>query len=161
MGLFDIWREEMTREEAAHIVDVAFGVPQAVRRVGEDRTYHEGEIKEAKDMAIKALEQEPCEDCISRQAVLDIDFKKIILTTAKPAEMIEQKVKALPSVNPQPKTGHWILRNDINGEYQCDECGMFSGLSKFDVEEARRKLSNFCPNCGAKMVEIQKREEQE
>lgn len=46
----------MTREEAAHIVDVAFGVPQAVRRAGEDRTYHEKEIREAKDMAIKALE---------------------------------------------------------------------------------------------------------
>ena len=48
----------MTREEAAHIVDVAFGVPQAVRRAGEDRTYHEKEIREAKNMAIKALEQD-------------------------------------------------------------------------------------------------------
>ena len=50
----------MTNKEAAHIVDVAFGVPQAVRRVGEDRTYHEKEIRKAKDMAIKALEQ-PCD----------------------------------------------------------------------------------------------------
>ena len=49
----------MTREEAKHIVDVAFCVPQAVRRAGEDRTYHEDEIREAKNMAIKALEQEP------------------------------------------------------------------------------------------------------
>ena len=49
----------MTREVAKHIVDVAFSVPQAVRRVGEDRTYQEDEIREAKNMAIKALEQEP------------------------------------------------------------------------------------------------------
>jgi predicted RNase H-like HicB family nuclease len=49
----------MTREETKHIVDVAFDVPLAVRRIGEDRTYLEDEIKEAKDMAIKALEQEP------------------------------------------------------------------------------------------------------
>ena len=49
----------MTQEEAKHIVDVAFGVPQAVRRAGEDRTYHEDEIREAKNMAIKALAQEP------------------------------------------------------------------------------------------------------
>ena len=59
----------MTREEAKHIVDVAFGVPQAVRRAAEDRTYHEDEIREAKKMAIKALEQEPCEDIISRKSI--------------------------------------------------------------------------------------------
>lgn len=47
----------MTKTEAAHIVDVAFGVPQAVRRAGEDRTYHEEEIREAKEMAIKVLER--------------------------------------------------------------------------------------------------------
>lgn len=65
----------MTNKEAAHIVDVAFGVPQAVRRAGEDRTYHEEEIREAKKMAINALQQ-TCEDAISRQAVLDnIDAK--------------------------------------------------------------------------------------
>ena len=54
----------MTREEAKHIVEVAFGVPLAVRRNGEDRTYHEDEIREAKGMAIKALEQEPILDKI-------------------------------------------------------------------------------------------------
>lgn len=51
----------MTREEAIHIVDVAFGVPQAVRRAGEDRTYHEDEIREAKEMAMAALKAEPCD----------------------------------------------------------------------------------------------------
>lgn len=54
----------MTKEEAQHIVDVAFDVPLAVRRSGEDRTYHEGEIREAKNMAIEALEQESVLDKI-------------------------------------------------------------------------------------------------
>ena len=49
----------MTREEAKHIVDVAFDIPLAVRRVGEDRTYQADEIRKAKGMAIEALEQEP------------------------------------------------------------------------------------------------------
>lgn len=54
------------------------------------------------------------DDLISRQAVLDIDFHKLIFTTAKPAEMIRQKIKQLPPVNPQePKTGH------------CKECKYF------------------------------------
>ena len=48
----------MTNEEAVHIVDVAFDVPLAVRRIGENRTYHEDEIREAKNMAIKALEKQ-------------------------------------------------------------------------------------------------------
>ncbi len=43
----------MTNQEAIHIVDVAFGVPQAIRRVGENKTYHEAEIRKAKEMAIK------------------------------------------------------------------------------------------------------------
>ena len=49
--------DKMTREEAIHIVNVAFSVPQAIRRSGENRTYFEDEIREAKGMAIKALEQ--------------------------------------------------------------------------------------------------------
>ena len=38
---------------------------------------------------------------ISRDAVLDIDFHKLIHTTTKPAEMIRQKIEQLPSVTPQ------------------------------------------------------------
>lgn len=93
----------MTHEEAKHIVDVAFGIPQAVRRVGEDRTYHEEEIREAKEMAIKALEQQTCEDCISRQAVLDIFANNA--DAIRPYSKTWEEVKALPSVNPQLK---WI-----------------------------------------------------
>lgn len=52
----------MTNEEAAHIVDVAFDIPQAVRRAGEDRTYHEDEVRKAKAMAIKALERRHAKD---------------------------------------------------------------------------------------------------
>ena len=47
------------------------------------------------------IKQEPSGDAISRQAVLDIDFYRIIHTTANPSEMIRQKIEQLPSVNPQ------------------------------------------------------------
>ena len=56
----------MTKEEAKHIVDVAFSVPHAIRRAGENRTYFEDEIREAKGMALKALEQEPLTDTEQR-----------------------------------------------------------------------------------------------
>lgn len=47
-----------------------------------------------------ALEQEPYEDCISRQAVLNLinaDWKY---------DGLESAVENLPPVTPQPKTGH-------------------------------------------------------
>jgi hypothetical protein len=110
------------------------------------------EIKEAFDMAIKALEQEPCGDVISRDAVLDIDFHKLIHTTAKPAEMVRQKIEQLPSVNPQPKTGHWIIIDDCEKFIaKCSECGQ--------IEDSRMIGKYAYCHCGAKMVEPQESEE--
>jgi hypothetical protein len=54
---------------------------------------------DAHDMAIKALEQQPCDDCVSRQAVLDLinaDWKY---------EGLELSVNELPPVTP---TQRWI-----------------------------------------------------
>lgn len=63
-------------------------------------------MNNALDMTIKALEQEPCEDAISRQAVIGIvrDIKGLARAYVLP-EVINQ-IKSLPPVNPQePK---WI-----------------------------------------------------
>ena len=95
----------MTREEAIHIVDIAFDVPVAIRKADENRTYHEEEIRKAKEMAIKALEQEP-------------------------------------------KTGHWI-RMKAYEKWGCSEC---STVFRFTFKE-----HDYCPNCGAKMVNPQER----
>lgn len=99
---------------------------------------------------IEALEQEPCEDAVSRQAVidtiyhecsgenLDIDFAKVLL--------LQRKIKALPSVKPQ-KTGYWIKYGRL---YQCSECKELSCCQ-----------GNFCNECGAKMVDPQERSDKE
>lgn len=97
------------------------------------------------------------DDAISRQAVLDIDFKRIILTTAKPAEMIEQKVKALPLVPPQQKYGKWKVVSDGYGDNayicECSECKDTVWVYK----DADRKWK-YCPSCGAKMQESEDKE---
>ena len=55
------------------------------------------------DTAIKALRQEPCEDCVNRQAVLNTLFYKsdnnceVVLN-----KELQDRIKALPSVTPQP-----------------------------------------------------------
>ena len=58
--------------------------------------------------AIKALEQEQCTDAISRQDVLE----KAVYTETEEGwygyTVDVEYIKSLPSVTPQPKTGHWI-----------------------------------------------------
>ena len=98
---------------------------------------------------IKALEQEPCEDAISRQAVLNLinaDWKY---------EGLEMDVASLPPVNPQePKTGHWIKYSIPRcGEqhYQCTNCDYYINFGQWG--ELYTKEFKYCPNCGAKMEE--------
>lgn len=57
-----------------------------------------GNLEEV-EMAIKALEQEPCEDAISRQAVLDC-FKKWQPYMATRLHEFERELSDLPSVKP-------------------------------------------------------------
>lgn len=92
----------------------------------------------------KQTEQEPCEDTVSRQAVidaifaecsitkLDIDFAKVLL--------LRRTIKDLPSVTPQdPKTGHWYNPLSESG-YFCTNCESNSDF-----------MYPYCPHCGARM----------
>ena len=143
----------MTREEAAHIVDVAFGVPQAVRRIGEDQTYHEDETREAKDMAIKALEQEPCEDEYIKVPKKALKYRTAGMVAYNAEWLknhfdIERAVILGCEYKPQePRTGHW-MKQDLG--YRCSNCTLCTN-------EKGRLTYNYCPNCGAKMVEPQER----
>ena len=102
-------------------------------------------VGEALDMAIKALEQEPCEDAISRDAAIDLiaDFELSM-------DEVVRGVHALPSVTSQPKTGHWIKKGNT---LKCPLCGAKGADIKDDY------CFNYCPNCGAKMVKPQESEE--
>ena len=113
--------------------------------------------KEALDMAVKALKQEPCEECVSRQAALDAfglsektrkyggdhsGYDMVMLYE------IQDILEDLPSVTPAQKTGRW-KRVSIDkyvqhamAFYRCSECrGESIGMSKY------------CQNCGTKMEE--------
>lgn len=89
------------------------------------------------------LEQEPCEDAISRQAALNC----LTATGLKQFDFVidaRSKIKSLPPVNPQePKEGHWI------GHF-CSECGE-EAITEWNETGGELCLSNYCPNCGARM----------
>jgi len=61
-------------------------------------------MEEAIEVVIKALEQEPCDDAISRHAVLDEMYKRQEDGDAITVGFI----KKLPSVTVQSKTDRWI-----------------------------------------------------
>ena len=88
------------------------------------------------------LEQEPCEDAISRHSVLAqinrwIGSGEYRNTNA--TDYLCKRINSLTLVTPHSKTGHWI---DGFGGSKCSECGCL---------EAGH--SDYCPNCGAKMTE--------
>ncbi len=63
-----------------------------------DRKYMEEGMSEALDMAIKALEQEPCDDCISRKEAI----KACLDGWNKGYKEILEDIRNLPSVSPFP-----------------------------------------------------------
>ena len=100
-------------------------------------------LKELKQLK----EQEPCEDCVSRQAVIDIVVFECGKWTGL-AKEISKQLGHLPSVTPQPKMGRWIdegfyAEGHSEHAYRCSECD----------EHYIGYMGEFkhCPNCGAKM----------
>jgi len=114
------------------------------------------QAKEALDIAIKALEQEPCEDCISRlwlkEAIHNFYYG---LKHTPTEEDIQAYIDVAPSVTPQPKMGRWLEHPEIKTStpeylmfYECSECGDKQCFYKPDLHKKR-----FCNNCGARMAE--------
>jgi hypothetical protein len=84
----------MTREEAISIMNVIVHMlePQ----------YDTDRIEDAVETAIKALEQEPCTDAISRQAVTEVLLKHAHSEVGKAfAEFLVSQINDLPPVTPQ------------------------------------------------------------
>lgn len=99
------------------------------------------------------LEQEPCRDVeIKKIDEWEIQGKNAELWIVKGNLQVRYLGTihniSLPLVTPQPKTGHWIRVTDKAGHlvWECDNCGW-----------QQRFNTNFCPDCGCRMVEPQER----
>lgn len=89
----------MTREETTEILKEVFRTERAYK-------YKKEEVNEALNMAIKALEKEPCEDCVSRKLILgDYD----VYTNDK----LVERIKALPPVTSHPQLNIKALGEDM------------------------------------------------
>jgi len=163
----------MTREkalfEAKNVLDEATAYEDAV-------CYVTGDDREWLDMAIEALEQEPCGDAISRKSIKQKlqehhdffvnaygGFSNLPQNDKSRVDEITNCIAMVvnePSITPQPKIGRWITKDgkeqgyDISGvktwyiQIMCSECGFIE-----TAIEGHTGQYHYCPNCGAKMEE--------
>lgn len=96
-------------------------------------------------LALEALKQEPCADMVSRDAMWDV-LQKLYGTEG---ELVEE-LMSLPPVLPMPKMGRWIdiMVGDVPAQ-ACDQCNTFYPLAYTGGGH------KYCPNCGAKMQEVE------
>lgn len=92
--------------------------------------------------AFEVLEQETCEDCVSREFMYKLGAKCIAVRNENDVLVAIASIESLPSAIPKQKTGHWIRVTDKTGHlvWECDKCGW-----------QQRFNTNFCPDCGVKM----------
>lgn len=74
-----------------------------------------GEIIENLEVISKALEREPCEDAISRQAVLK-QLKGCLLGGETEYKYVKLHIDSIPPAIPQPKTGQRLCKTCIYGD---------------------------------------------
>lgn len=80
-----------------------------------------------------------------------IEELKKVDTLDMPARLCEAHYMAIKALEQEPKAGHWIDHQEDRWIYaKCSECGT--------VHDTR---TNYCPNCGCRMVEPQESEDKE
>lgn len=100
---------------------------------------------EALEMGRTALEQEPCDNAISREDVIKlIQCSEYELQDRVDNDAMCDDIRDLPPVT--QKLGHWIHFAQSD---DCSECGWSTG--KYISP------SKYCPNCGVRMVEPQEK----
>lgn len=115
---------------------------------------HFAKSKEAREDAvniIEALEQELCDDAISRQAVLEMAYDMSEIDGehfTEPWMVVDvEDIQKLPSVKQEPKKGYWIRGHHGFGCSNCHKS--IEGVWDDSIDDITGTL--FCPNCGAKM----------
>lgn len=114
------------------------------------------EMYEFLKAAVSALQQDPCKDVVSRQALIEefADMREgypIMTDEQLTAEDVIKTILSMPTV--EPKTGYWHLLDECsNSGYYCSEC--HKKVVKEGWSRTVKKIK-FCPNCGCRMMEVE------
>ena len=98
------------------------------------------------------IEQQPCEDAISREAVIDAIAEWVTLGEyeySNATQYLKRRISSLPSVQPSRK-GHWIIKDRYYHDTvtaECSECGR-----EVEIPTCMSELMyKGCPYCLAEM----------
>ena len=133
--------EDSIRRQAVNIL-----VDELARAISDERCFMSRGRSTATIMQdildLPSVNPQPCEDAISREAVLNI--AKSSKSNWIDNSVLFKRVNELPPVNPQAKTGHWKYYQNDKGDWinKCSACGRDAGVGY---------QYPYCPNCGAKM----------
>ena len=95
---------------------------------------------------VKYTEEEYCEDTISREAVIE-DVMKCTDMNEDTLDVLIEKTEQLPPVTPSSRKGHWIEVTNGRGGHECDLCHEYAP----SYQDGDEYLTKYCPNCGAEM----------
>jgi hypothetical protein len=134
---------------------------QTISNLKKLKSFHNGSFGADIERAIQALEQEPCEDCVSRNHMIDV-IKGKIADVPRNANGTYQRDNGMfvnglhralelvlnaPSIAPSRPQGEWEIFRDCEGKTRvciCKICGHKTGKYQWTNP-------NFCENCGARM----------
>lgn len=108
------------------------------------------------DDVLAWLEAQPCEDCISREAVRKILREAKEYGSWDDSSQINRQdaldyVDMLPSVTPERPKGRWIKHDTGHSiYYDCSLCTCIAPCIE-TADATLWNMTNYCPNCGAKM----------
>lgn len=145
----------MTREEAIKTLKANVMVAcDTSDKVGYDTPLNKA-IEQALEMAIKALEKEPCNDCVSRKKLMD-NYNSVETPVGYRKVVDIEVIKNMQSVRPIHNKAKWIKQykafvnddNQIVTECHCNNC---YGISYFRSMNGELVGAKYCPNCGAEM----------
>lgn len=90
-------------------------------------------------------------DLIEREVAIDAVERIRSVDTYADLEYAKDIFRNIPPAQPERKTGRWVSQK--GGGYCCSECGRYA-LDEVDGNFIHVAFeSNFCPYCGAEMVE--------
>ena len=165
----------MTREEALQILDTIPTIGEQVdalelaikaleQELRDCKTYihsYKGKCAGTEEchecMWESKYEQEPCDDCISfpKGTLKKRGKGYVAYNYAWLKENWQTELKAIgiePSIQPKPKTGHWIAQDihNCHTDFRCSECGYIHSFMHLYGKPTADYT--YCPKCGAKML---------